>query len=37
MLLALLTGLIGMVLVICLTILMIHFDARDQRKRRLEG
>lgn len=36
MLLTLLSGLIGLVLVISLTILMIHFGVRDQRKRQLE-
>jgi hypothetical protein len=29
-------GLVGVVLVISLTILMIHFGAREQRKRQLE-
>ena len=32
----LLIGLVGLVLVISLTILLIHFGARDQRKRQLE-
>jgi hypothetical protein len=36
MLQMLLMGLVGLVLVISLTILLIHFGARDQRRRQLE-
>ena len=36
MLLTLLMGWVGLVLVISLTILLIHFGGRDQRKRQLE-
>lgn len=36
MLQMLLVGLVGLVLVISLTILMIHFGAREQRKRQLK-
>ena len=36
MLLTLLMGLVGLVVVISLTILLIHFGARDHGKRQLE-